>query len=125
MLSWMICSRTCASEGSAAHCASATVVPTTKAMRTAPSLACGIAPRTDGFARPACLCAAKEGKRFQGGRSPVDSTSVDAQLRQAAFDHVNRLTAMRGGILDSGDLAAGFDFRGERIPLVNPQRGIF
>jgi putative restriction endonuclease len=38
---------------------------------------------------------------------------------------VNQLTAMRGGILDSADLAAGFEFRGERIPLVNPQRGIF
>ncbi len=49
----------------------------------------------------------------------------DAQLRQAAFDHVNRLAAVRGGVLDSGDLAGGFEFSGERIPLVNPQRGIF
>jgi putative restriction endonuclease len=49
----------------------------------------------------------------------------DAQLRQAAFDCVNRLAVLQGGILDSGDLGAGFEFGGERIPLVNPQRGIF
>jgi putative restriction endonuclease len=52
-------------------------------------------------------------------------TTQDAQLRQAAFDHVNRLAAVRGGVLDSADLAGGFEFGGERIPLVNPQRGIF
>jgi putative restriction endonuclease len=51
--------------------------------------------------------------------------SQDAQLRQAAFDHVNRLATPRGGILDSIDLAGGFEFGGERIPLINPQRGIF
>jgi putative restriction endonuclease len=49
----------------------------------------------------------------------------DAQLRQAAFDCVNRLAALKGGILDSADLSGGFDFSGDRIPLVNPQRGIF
>jgi putative restriction endonuclease len=49
----------------------------------------------------------------------------DSQPRQAAFDHVNRLATIKGGVLDSGDLAAGFEFQGERIPLINPQRGIF
>jgi putative restriction endonuclease len=49
----------------------------------------------------------------------------DAQLRQAAFDHVNRLVTLQGGTLDSDDLGGGFQFQGERIPLVNPQRGIF
>ena len=44
---------------------------------------------------------------------------------QAAFSHVNRLAALRGGVLDSADLAGGFDFGGERIPLINPQHGIF
>jgi putative restriction endonuclease len=48
-----------------------------------------------------------------------------SQLRQAAFDHVNRLAVLGGGVLASADLAAGFEFGGERIPLVNPQRGIF
>ena len=49
----------------------------------------------------------------------------DAQLRQAAFEHVNRLAALNGGALSSDDLAGGFQFQRERIPLVNPQRGIF
>jgi putative restriction endonuclease len=55
----------------------------------------------------------------------MDPTSQDAQFRQAAFDHVNRLSLLRGGVLDSGDLAAGFEFGGDRVPLINPQRGIF
>jgi putative restriction endonuclease len=49
----------------------------------------------------------------------------DAQLRQTAFSHVNRLAALLGGVLDSGHLAGGFEFGGERVPLINPQRGIF
>jgi putative restriction endonuclease len=49
----------------------------------------------------------------------------DAQLRQAAFEHVNRLAALNGRVLSSDDLGGGFQFQGERIPLVNPQRGIF
>ena len=52
-------------------------------------------------------------------------SSQDAQLRQAAFSHLDWLAALRGGVLDSGDLAVGFEFRGERIPLINPQRGTF
>jgi len=55
----------------------------------------------------------------------VNSATADAQLRQTAFDHVHRLAALKDGILDSADLMAGFMFAGERIPLVNPQRGIF
>ncbi|MDB5725795.1 MAG: hypothetical protein JWQ16_2549 [Novosphingobium sp.] len=48
---------------------------------------------------------------------------LDAAIRQAAVSQLDRLAA--GGPLTSEDLAAGFMFRGERIPLVNPQRGIF
>ena len=55
----------------------------------------------------------------------MQQTIFDAQLRQAAFDHLNRLAALSGGVLSSDDLASGFQFQGERIPLVNPQRGIF
>jgi putative restriction endonuclease len=55
----------------------------------------------------------------------MDPASHDAQLRQAAFDHVNRLATLRDGVLDFADLAGGFEFGGERIPLINPQRGIF
>jgi hypothetical protein len=32
---------------------------------------------------------------------------------------------LRGGVFDFADLAGGFELGGERIPLVNPQRGIF
>ena len=59
------------------------------------------------------------------GWHAMDSASHDAQLRAAAFDHVNRLAALRGGVLDFADIAGGLDFGGERIPLINPQRGIF
>jgi putative restriction endonuclease len=38
---------------------------------------------------------------------------------------VNRLVTLQGGTLDSDDIGGGFQFQGERIPLVNPQRGIF
>ena len=38
---------------------------------------------------------------------------------------MNRLAALRDGVLDSADLAGGFDFGGERIPLINPQHGVF
>jgi putative restriction endonuclease len=48
----------------------------------------------------------------------------DQALRASAFDHVRRLTQTRGD-LTSADLRAGFQFRGERVPLINPQRGIF
>jgi putative restriction endonuclease len=55
----------------------------------------------------------------------MDPATQDAQLRQAAFDHVNRLSSVRDGVLDAADLAIGFEFSGDRIPLINPQRGIF
>jgi putative restriction endonuclease len=55
----------------------------------------------------------------------MDLATRDAQLRQAAFDHVSRTAASRGGVLEPGDLARGFDFDGRRVPLINPQRGIF
>jgi len=32
---------------------------------------------------------------------------------------------LRDGLLDSADLAGGFEFGGDRIPLINPRRGIF
>jgi putative restriction endonuclease len=52
-------------------------------------------------------------------------SAQDAQIRQTAFEHINRLTVLNSGVLGSDDLAAGFQFPGERIPLINPQRGIF
>lgn len=45
-------------------------------------------------------------------------------MRLAAFAHVRALNAM-GDQLTSATIAKGFEFDGRRIPLVNPQRGIF
>lgn len=49
---------------------------------------------------------------------------TDAELRNAAFREVRRLEDVNGD-LTGRDLRAGFQFDGERIPLINPQRGIF
>jgi putative restriction endonuclease len=50
---------------------------------------------------------------------------VDDQfLRLAAFREVRRLADVNSD-LTSRDLRSGFRFEGERIPLINPQRGIF
>ncbi len=51
-------------------------------------------------------------------------TNRDHLLRTAAFSAVRALTAIRGE-LSSEDLAGGFEYRGVRIPLINPRRGIF
>lgn len=50
--------------------------------------------------------------------------SRDMLMRQAAFDHVRRLSEVHGH-LTANELKPGFIFGGKRIPLVNPQRGIF
>jgi len=48
----------------------------------------------------------------------------DGAMRAEAFAHVRRLSEIHDH-LTAKELAPGFLFRGERIPLVNPQRGIF
>ena len=48
----------------------------------------------------------------------------DTALRLAAFDHVRRLTALHGE-LTRAHLEEGFRFEGDRVPLINPRRGIF
>jgi putative restriction endonuclease len=50
--------------------------------------------------------------------------NLDERMRKAAFDHIRRLNTIHDH-LTSNELAKGFEFEGERIPLVNPQRGIF
>lgn len=50
--------------------------------------------------------------------------SSDAAIRAAAFEHVRRLDETHDH-LTAADLQPGFTVQGERIPLVNPQRGIF
>jgi putative restriction endonuclease len=53
----------------------------------------------------------------------VTRSDHDQLLRVAAFETVRRLADIRD--LASADLKRGFEFQGERIPLINPQRGIF
>lgn len=48
----------------------------------------------------------------------------DTLIRMAAFEHVRRLSEVHDH-LTANELRPGFLFEGERIPLVNPQRGIF
>ena len=45
-------------------------------------------------------------------------------MRLSAFEHVRRLSEVRD-YLTANDLKPGFLFEGARIPLINPQRGIF
>lgn len=54
----------------------------------------------------------------------MTSNEEDAQLRAAAFQHVQRLQETHDA-LSSEQLSAGFIYQGARYPLVNPQRGIF
>ena len=48
----------------------------------------------------------------------------DQVIRAAAFATVRRMAEVRVH-LTARDLRTGFEFEGERIPLINPQRGIF
>lgn len=54
----------------------------------------------------------------------MDRDAGDTALRLAAFAHVRKL-GMLHDALTSEHLSAGFSFEGKRIPMVNPQRGIF
>ena len=53
----------------------------------------------------------------------MDNRLHDVQTRLAAVDYLKRASA--GGVLTSDDLKRGFVFEGARVPLINPQRGIF
>lgn len=48
----------------------------------------------------------------------------DLAIRRAAIAHLERIAGPER-VVSSEQLAAGFMFQGERVPLVNPQRGIF
>jgi putative restriction endonuclease len=54
-----------------------------------------------------------------------ESFDYDWRLRVAAFAALKGLTTVRGGVVSSEDLAAGFEFEGERIRLWDPRRGIW
>jgi putative restriction endonuclease len=54
----------------------------------------------------------------------MDERERDTLKRVAAFEHIRRLNEVHDH-LTATELKPGFVFAGERIPLVNPQRGIF
>jgi putative restriction endonuclease len=55
---------------------------------------------------------------------PMDDKDRDALMRMAAFEQVRRLNEVNDH-LTATELAPGFIFEGERVPLINPQREIF
>lgn len=57
-------------------------------------------------------------------RLDVESGLLDQAVREAAFGHLER-AAGSDRVVSSEFLRAGFEFQGERLPLMNPQRGIF
>lgn len=54
----------------------------------------------------------------------IGNHTDDTTIRTAAFRHVRRMQELHDH-LDSSHLRAGFTFAGGRVPLINPQRGIF
>lgn len=54
----------------------------------------------------------------------MNAGNLDTLMRMVAFEHVRRLGEVHDH-LTAAELKPGFVFQGERIPLVNPQRGIF
>src|SRR5947207_40992 len=54
----------------------------------------------------------------------MNSDSSDTAMRMAAFEHVRRLSEIHDH-LTAIELKPGFEFEDERVPLINPQRGIF
>ena len=54
----------------------------------------------------------------------MKSEDVDTQMRLQAFEHVQRLSELHDH-LTAVVLRRGFTFQGKRVPLINPQRGIF
>lgn len=59
-----------------------------------------------------------------GGVFRFDRTDVDTSMRLEAFAEIKRLSQTNPA-LTSKQIAEGFLFHGQRIPFVNPQRGIF
>ena len=52
------------------------------------------------------------------------SPELDTLIRVAAFEHVRQLAQLHDH-LTARELKPGFVFQGQRVPLINPQRGIF
>jgi putative restriction endonuclease len=56
---------------------------------------------------------------------PSTSLDLDWQLRLAALDAVRRATAESGGLMTREQIARGFVFEGDRIPLALEPKGIY
>lgn len=56
--------------------------------------------------------------------APITVDGQDALMRLTAFDHLRRLGEVHDH-LTATELKPGFVFAGERVPFINPQRGIF
>jgi len=54
----------------------------------------------------------------------IADMDTDALIRMAAFEQVRKLGEIHDH-LTANELKPGFFFQGQRIPLINPQRGIF
>jgi putative restriction endonuclease len=54
----------------------------------------------------------------------VEATERDRLIRLEAFDYLRRLEELHGDVLPIEPLRQGFEFEGQRVPLVGPQ-GIF
>lgn len=54
----------------------------------------------------------------------MDEIDRDTLIRMAAVEHVRRLIEIHAH-LTANELKPSFVFDGERIPIINPQRGIF
>ncbi|MHB1565227.1 MAG: HNH endonuclease [Acidiferrobacter sp.] len=54
----------------------------------------------------------------------MTSDDLDTLIRAVAFEHVRKLEEIHDH-LTANELKPGFVFQGARIPLINPQRGIF
>ena len=50
---------------------------------------------------------------------------VDARVRAAAFAFLEHLRQIHGEVFPRDVLLRGFDFDGQRVPLLSPQQGIF
>jgi len=54
----------------------------------------------------------------------MGASDLDTSMRAAAFAHVRKLVEVHDH-LTADDLKSGFTFEDERIPFINPRRGIF
>jgi hypothetical protein len=55
------------------------------------------------------------------GRVSVADSELDIAMREAAFQRVRLLNQMYGTI-PAAKLSEGFEFRGQRVPLIDPGR---